>query len=165
MKPGRLRADAPAARRLRERLSGLSVRVPEGAAVSPLAPRVAGATYRFPAGPGGVETLSLETSDGGWVLTRRIGEKEFRMPCGHREWRRSRGPFGAGTRGGYTDEPMAASGGWVTDDTFVAKVCAYETPFHRTLRLRFEGDRVTLESETNVGFGDTRQAPTTGVRE
>ncbi|MFO0810757.1 MAG: hypothetical protein U0746_19175 [Gemmataceae bacterium] len=39
---------------------------------------------------------------------------------------------------------------------------APETPFVVTLRLTFTGDEVKCESETNVGFAATREAPLVG---
>jgi len=41
---------------------------------------------------------------------------------------------------------------------------AYETPFYSTLSLRFDGDRLMLDSEHNVAFGPTKLPPLVGQR-
>jgi len=42
------------------------------------------------------------------------------------------------------------------------KLCAYETPFHITLTVKFNGDQMTLDSEANVAFGPTKRPQLTG---
>jgi len=39
---------------------------------------------------------------------------------------------------------------------FRVKLVAPETPFYSTLDFHFEGDRLVLESEQNVSFGQTK---------
>jgi hypothetical protein len=67
--------------------------------------------------------------------------------------------------GRYTDEPLAASAAWLSDDTLIVKVCAYETPFYATVRLRFEGDKLIHDREVNVGFGGPKQPQLVGQTE
>jgi hypothetical protein len=45
------------------------------------------------------------------------------------------------------------------------KVCAYETPFYATVRLRFEGDKLIHDREVNVGFGGPKQPQLVGQAE
>src|SRR5205814_1543293 len=52
--------------------------------------------------------------------------------------------------------------GPLADDTFAAKVCFSETPFVLTLKLKFAGDTLTLDSESNVSFGPARQPQLVG---
>jgi hypothetical protein len=40
----------------------------------------------------------------------------------------------------------------------VVKLCLYETPYYATLKMRFEGDQLFYDAQTNVGFRST-QAP------
>ncbi|MDA1273008.1 MAG: hypothetical protein O2960_03000 [Verrucomicrobia bacterium] len=86
-----------------------------------------------------------------------IDGTENRIDCGFGEWIKGRGGFGR-----YRDEPIAASGAWTDDNTFVARVCAYETPFYMTIKLRFDGDQLVHEAQTNVGFGSKQQGPLIG---
>jgi hypothetical protein len=59
-------------------------------------------------------------------------------------------------------EPAAASGAWTADDTFTAKICFYETPFITTVPLKFSGDQLLVDSESNVGSDSTKQSQLTG---
>ena len=59
------------------------------------------------------------------------------------------------------EQPAAASGAWTADDTFTAKICFYETPFIIKVNLKFSGDQLLFNSESNVGFGRV-QTTTTG---
>ena len=52
--------------------------------------------------------------------------------------------------------------GWTADDTLEIKMCAYQTPFTLTYRLRFEAGQVTLDQETNVAFGPTKRPTLVG---
>jgi hypothetical protein len=46
---------------------------------------------------------------------------------------------------------VAARGGWVSDDTYEATLCYYETPFVQTVSYRFGDADVTVTSKLNVG--------------
>ncbi|HLJ93511.1 MAG TPA: serine hydrolase, partial [Gemmataceae bacterium] len=59
-------------------------------------------------------------------------------------------------------QPVAASGAWTGDDTFTAKLCFYESPFIFTTRLKFSGDEVRCDVESNVGFWPLKPAPLVG---
>ena len=48
------------------------------------------------------------------------------------------------------------------NDTFTVKVCFTETPYVVTWRFVFSGDEVRVESEANVSFGATKDAPLVG---
>jgi hypothetical protein len=89
------------------------------------------------------------------------------IPCGHRQWKPGGPPVsvGAGRLRVFSDEPVAGTFGWQGDDTLAVKVCAYETPFNMTLKLKFEDDRVTLDSEPNVAFRRSSDPPLTGRAE
>jgi hypothetical protein len=60
------------------------------------------------------------------------------------------------------EQPAAASGAWTAADTFTAKICFYETPFIITLTMKFDGDRLLLDSRSNVGFGATKMPQLAG---
>jgi hypothetical protein len=44
----------------------------------------------------------------------------------------------------------------------MAKICFTETPFILTVRLKFTGQELRCESESNVGFGSTKNAALVG---
>jgi hypothetical protein len=60
---------------------------------------------------------------------------------------------------------MAGTFGWTDNNTCAIKICAYETPFHLMLNLKFDGDQVTLNSELNVGFDATKHPELIGRAE
>ena len=65
----------------------------------------------------------------------------------------------------FPDEPTGGTFAWPADDTCVIKLCAYETPYHTTLTLKFDGDQMMLDSETNVAFGPTKRPQLIGKAE
>jgi CubicO group peptidase (beta-lactamase class C family) len=159
LKPSPLAPDEAAAERLASTLKGLSLRPPVGSGTPP---QVAGKKYVFPANDRKLESIALESSgaDGAVTLVARIDGVERRLACGRGAWQKGRAAWG-----GLPEQPAAASGAWTADDTFTAKVCFSETPFVITLRLKFAGQEVRCESEANVGFGPTRDAPLVGKAE
>jgi len=56
----------------------------------------------------------------------------------------------------FPEQPVAASGGWTGGDTFKARICFYETPFIITVTLKFEGDQLLFDAQSNVGFRPTK---------
>jgi len=157
MKPEQLPASSADNQQLREKLTRLKVRTPQGSATSPLATKAL--KFSFPANDQKIETLALLSSDSGKTLALTIQRdgKSVSIPCGHDEWKRSRAPLFAGRLAQFPDEPMAGAFAWPGDDTCVIKLCAYETPYHTTLTLKFNGNEMTLDSEANVAFGATKR--------
>ena len=98
-------------------------------------------------------------------FTARINGQEIDIPCGYGEWKKGRGPLLAGPLARFSDEPMAGTFAWSGDDTCLIKLCAVETPYHTMLKLKFEGDKVILDSETNVAFGPTKRPQLIGHTE
>jgi CubicO group peptidase (beta-lactamase class C family) len=148
-----LRPDAEARRKLAARLAALSLRGVDGSASSPTAARVAGVKYTFADNAQKLESLTLEPG----ALVMQVDGRPQRIEVGQSEWRRGR--LHVPTLG---ERAVAATGAWTTDDTFVAKLCLYETPFVWTVTLRFADGQVTFERQSNVGFGATKDPPLVG---
>ncbi|HZY84620.1 MAG TPA: serine hydrolase [Gemmataceae bacterium] len=159
LRPTALAADEPASEKLRQRLKGLSLRPQEGRASAPSAAKVVGKKYEFPANGQKLESVSLEGGgkDGAVTLVARFKGAEQRIVCGRGAWEKGRGAWGQ-----LPAQPVAASGGWTADDTFTARLCFFETPFIFTARLKFSGDEVRCEAESNVGFWPLKQSPLVG---
>lgn len=158
MKSSPLATDEGAARELAGTLKGLALRLPEGKGTPT---RVTGKKYAFPANDRKLESVTLESGkDGPMTLVARVGGAERRIACGSGEWKKGRAAWGR-----LPEQPAAAAGAWTADDTFTARVCFTETPFVVTVRLKFTGDEVRLESDANVGFGQTKDAPLVGKAE
>lgn len=156
LKPSPLAANDDARRKLDQRLKGLSLRTPEGSAV---AAKTSAKTHEFPANDSKLESIAIENNgkSDSVTLVARFNGVEQRIVCSHGSWQKGKGGWGT-----MPVQPLAASGAWTADDTFTAKLCFYETPFVFTVRLKFAGDEVRYQSESNVGFGALRQTQLTG---
>lgn len=153
-----LPANPASVRQLQADLSRLQLRPAAGAATSPGAGKIADHKFAFPANAQQLDNLKLAWGDSGrtLLLTLTIAGKSAAIPCGFGEWKKGRAPVLGGRLAQFPDEPTAGTFAWSADDTCLIKLCAYETPFHLLLTLKFEGNQVTLDSEANVAFGPTK---------
>ena len=151
MNSSALPTDDQARQKLKDTLRGLSLRPPEGSA-SPA--EIFGKTYVFPANERKLESITLENDgkDGRVTIVAQFDGAGQRIVCGHDTWEK-----GQVTWGSLPQQPAAASGAWITDNTFTAKLCFYETPFIITVNLTFSGDEVRCNSAANVGFGPAKE--------
>ncbi|MBN2506092.1 MAG: serine hydrolase [Verrucomicrobia bacterium] len=167
LQPHALPADVAGARQLQNTLARLQVRPAQGSATSPLAGRFLNRTFVFPPNDQELESLALAAADAGkrLTLTARMNGRAVAVSCGHGQWNQGRAPLLAGPLARFPDEPVAGTFAWAAPDVCVLKLCATETPYHTMLTLKFEGDQVTLNRETNVAFGPTKHPPLTGRAE
>ncbi len=156
--PQALPPNAQANQQLKEKLAHLEVRPAQGSATSPFTEQFLNRKFLFPTNDQKVESLILASPQAGksLTLTLRVDGKEVVLPCGYQEWKKGRAPFLGGALAQFPDEPTAGTFAWQADEVCVIKLCAYETPYHTTLKLKLNGQGLTLDSETNVGFGPTR---------
>jgi CubicO group peptidase (beta-lactamase class C family) len=148
--------------KLAERLAHLTVRPAEGSETSPLAPKILGRKFVFPANEQKLEAITMTSNNEGksvGVVVQSAGAKR-EFTTGYRDWKQGRGSFGT-----YTDAPAAATFGWDVEDTLVIKQCFTETPFHVTHRFRFDGNQLFYDAQRNVGFGATKQPQLVGRAE
>jgi hypothetical protein len=159
MRAAALPANDADQQKLERALANLRLRPQSGAASSPRAAGVKGKRYRFPAEDSSmIDAIGLDTDGAGNVIlvVQRQGVEQ-RVACAHAGWQKGRLTLGA-----LPEQPVAASGAWVADDTYVAKLCFYETPQCVTVKLQFTGDQVVMDAEYNVAFGPTRQPQRVG---
>jgi CubicO group peptidase (beta-lactamase class C family) len=156
MSPAPLATDPEARKKLELTLAGLTIRPQEGSS-SPA--KDSAKTYVFPANERKLETITLVTDpkSDAVTLTAKFGGVEQKMSCGRGAWQKGRMAYGV-----FDDQPVAVSGAWTGDDTYTAKICFYETPFILTLSLKFSGDKLLFDSQSNLGFGATKQAQLVG---
>jgi CubicO group peptidase (beta-lactamase class C family) len=155
LNPSALRPDEAATTKLRQKLAGLTVRLPDNSGEPAT---ISGKTYEFPSNDFKLESITLErdAANSHVTLVTRIDGSEQRIECGQGKWIDGQVAWGL-----LPQQPAAAAGGW-TGDEFTAKICFYETPFIVTTRLKFAGDNLTFNSETNVGFVRTKQPELVG---
>lgn len=165
MKAKPLPEEPAARRRLETKLAGLTVRLPAGQPTAPRAAKVSGRWYEFPENERGIKAVALDFNAESPALLVRTAGGETRTPIGIGSWTKSRDGFTNGLDR-FLSVPahplVAASGAWTADDVFTVKIAAYETPFYSTLALRFDGDRLLLDTEHNVAFGPTKLPQLTG---
>jgi CubicO group peptidase (beta-lactamase class C family) len=154
LKRSPLATDDEAQRKLERTLKGLTLR-PQAGSASPA--KVSGRKYTFPANERKLETIALRSDDEGDTLVARFDGVDRHIACGRGEWKKGRLAYAT-----LPEQPAAVSGAWTAEDTYTARVCFTETPFIFTVKLRFSGDEVVLASESNVGFGSTRQPALVG---
>lgn len=156
-----LPADDAGAKKLKDKLVGLTVPVQTGDA-KPSELKVASAVvYTFAANDQKVEHIGLilDESSGGVVILGKVNGVERQLTCGKGVWKKGKWAFGTGEV-----QPVAASGAWTADDTFVAKVVLTETPFIATLTFKFGDGKLEYEAKRNVGFGATNSPKLTGEK-
>jgi CubicO group peptidase (beta-lactamase class C family) len=147
--PTALPPDAAGDARLSSRLANLSLRPQSGEPSSPMAAKVSGRIYKFPANSEHVEAISLKTAGdrADPVIAFRLGGKDQQLECGQGSWAK-----GAFTKPSGEKVLMAVSGAWSSEDTYSVRVVRYRTPFSTDYDLRFAGDQLILEALDNVGF-------------
>jgi len=164
MKPSSLAADDAARQRLETTLKSLTLRPQEGFG-SPA--KASGKRYLFPANDRKLEAVCLEGdgATGPVTLVARLNGVEQRIVCGRGSWQKGRLTWGRLAWGELPEQPVAASGAWTANDTFTAKLCFYETPYIITVRLKFSGQELRWDAESNVSFGSTKDPQLIGRAE
>jgi hypothetical protein len=144
-------------------LAGLTLPAPPGAPTSPLKASIAHKTYCFPANDAQIEMLRLEFGAGADTLRVRTAQQEYAIPFG----------LGGARVGSVTafdapvhrpePRPVAATGAWQDENTFVLQLSYFETPFCTTLTCRFIAEnRLQFDSRLNVSFGPTERPQIVG---
>ena len=153
MKPSPLPDDDQALEKLVHTLAGLSLKPQEGAAPRRCSRRSPARNTSSPQTRANLSRSSLKAT----IKAERqrllcsFDGKDRRIVCGKGEWRKGVAAFGS-----LDEQPAAVCGAWSADDTYSAKICLVETPFLMNVSLKFDGDTVSLDSKSNVGFGATK---------
>lgn len=172
MQARRLSRDRATQEALEAKLAGLTLRPQTSTAnVAPAQlDQWAGRRFVFEPNDLKIESLLITAypTPNEFALTFRSQGQDQVVPCGKGTWKAGRLALGPGPgigKGSAVDRAVAASGGWTREDTYVAQLCFYETPFLVTLSLRFEGNQVFVDSEYNVRFGPAKLPTLVGRRE
>jgi CubicO group peptidase (beta-lactamase class C family) len=139
---------------LQRKLADLVLPTQSGSASASIAAELSSKKYLFPTNTQGIDAIGLEFERSGEpsLFRWRLNGVDQQIPCGFKTWRKGHAAYGA-----LTDQPAAASGAWTSDDTYLAKLCFYETPFCITIKLKFSGEQVFYDAEYNVGFSTNKQ--------
>ena len=163
LKPSNLPTDDASSAKLDRTLHGLAIR-PQTGSGTPA--KGSGKKYVFPPSDHKLQMIRIETDNtgGATTLVMRFDGIEHRVICRRDEW--TKGKCGWGSlqeRSPLREQPVAASGAWTSDDTFMAKLCFFETPFVISIELKFTGDEVNYLARPNVGFGPKNEFQLTGI--
>jgi CubicO group peptidase (beta-lactamase class C family) len=152
-----LAPDEAARAALAERLAGLRLEPPAGAATSPAARLLAGRTIAFDDNPWGLRSAVLEPGDVVDELRLQVRGRTGTVAAGHGDPVPGRLPFVAGVgmmpRGA---QPALVGAAWADEATYVLTARYVESPFVCTARVEVEGDRVVVHTSVNVSFGPTQ---------
>lgn len=156
--PAALSIDASAEAKLRDRLATLLVPPPTGSASSSMVDKLVGTRFAFEKNTQEIEQVSFEKSNSGGVrLMMTYNGAVQPLECGFNEWKQGKLKMGF-----PTEQQVAACGAWGSDSEYNVKLCLVETPFILSLRLQFKGDEVLFDSESNVGFAQTKKPQLVG---
>jgi CubicO group peptidase (beta-lactamase class C family) len=140
-----------------DRLDTLVMPFPTGESTSAIAAGISGTRFHFAENSARVDAASLTVEACRVILTIWNNHGENRLDCGGARWLHGRTTL---LDGG--DQPVAAAGAWRTTDSYIARLCYYETPFVHTIIATFADDTMTLDVTQNVSFGRTQLVHSVG---
>ncbi|HEX9109484.1 MAG TPA: serine hydrolase, partial [Longimicrobiales bacterium] len=121
--------DDPAAQqRLRARLTSLTLHTVPGARTSPVAGKVSGRWYTFPANERGIQAIAVDLKARQPALLVRTAKGESRIPFGLGRWVTSRTGFGNGLEqiaSVWPENAVAQTGAWTAPDVLTLKLALY----------------------------------------
>jgi len=153
-----LAADSAGQAALQQKLATLTLPPQPGAPSSPLVAQVSGRCYHFAVDEQQdgdrelpqIHAITLDFAETATTFTLHNSYGKQQIRCGQGEWL-----TGAMTVDHRGPQSVAASGAWVTEDTYVIKQYFYQTPFCNTTTVHFTEDGVTYQARLNVSFGPT----------
>ncbi len=159
----KLSSNETASKNLAHTLKRLAINPPQGATLSPRVEHFSGRTYTFETNSETLKSLHFDFGEETCTITYQLLGGGLRrgkhsLICGYETWRE-----GTTVLGALTPQHVAASGVWISKDTFMLTLCQYETPFITTITCRFEGDRLFYESKVNVSFGPLKSPQIIGI--
>lgn len=163
--------DGPAREALTRRLENLTLPPVAGYEASAHAPKVSGKWYHFAGKRSPLQAISFDFGGNEVVCSMHDDLGKHRVSCGRGLWTegsttwslmRPPGKPHSAAQPQPQPQPVAASGAWITDDTYEMKLVFYATPFCFTLTCKFGRDKLRLKSGVNVSFGPTEYPQLTG---
>ena len=59
-------------------------------------------------------------------------------------------------------QPVASSGGWISENSYQARIYLYETPYFFNYLFTFDDDELVMDGGINVSFGGSDPEPVRG---
>ena len=161
-----LPANPAALQKLQNELGALTLPVQSGAPSAALATDVSQRKFSFDDNELGIRSASLDFSGADPAITLQDADGTHVIRCGAGRWIRQRSAFQKRISNVFDNENqgLAASCAWSDEHTFVAQLCFHETPYTLTGRFRFERDRLLIDFEHNLRWGETKRPQLVGKR-
>lgn len=144
---------------LANKLASLALPLVQGAPSSSMAAKISGQRYHFDPNERKVAAFTLVSTGDKCQFTLEDEYGAHEVPVGTGVWQKG---VAALERRGVL--PIATSGAWAADDTYVIKAYFYTTPFSPTITCRFVDDQLLFDYKLNVGFGSTEAPQLVGKR-
>ena len=153
-----LPSDPSASAALKAKLASLTLPPQTGESSGAQAKVAVGRRFEFTKNAQRMEALTLDSLDarGEASFTVRLAGVDQHINAAPDAWRKGTLTLGNAPVSGGSPTAIAASGAWTAGDTYTLRLVQYRTPFATTYRLRFAGNQLTVESEQNVAFTETR---------
>jgi hypothetical protein len=150
---------------LKTKLGSLQLPVQAGKPSSPLGARVSGKSYRFPANELGIRTASVDFSGDTPRIHFEDADGKHDIACGAGRWVRGRTFYQKHISNQYDNDEQGIAGScaWADDKTWIAKLCFHQTPYTLTQRFLFDGDKLSIDIEHNLRWGETKRPRITGT--
>ena len=164
---GKALPNNPAAQdRLKSKLASLALPVQAGEPTTALAADVSRRKYTFAKNELGMLSASVDFSGADPAITFQDADGSHVIPCGVGRWIRGTTGFQKRISNVFDNDHqgIAASCAWADDHTFVAKLCFHETPYTLSSRFSFERDKLLLDIEHNLRWGETKRPQLVGKR-
>ncbi len=153
----KLAEDASSVAKLEARLKTLQLPKVAGKTVVELSSKLAGKSFAFDSNGQKIESVEVGKDESKPSLVFTIAGEKVVVPLVNSDWHRQQIRWGADNL-----QAIATSAAWTGDDVCTIKLCYVETPFIQTLKLKFDSATVSLETESNVSFGPTKQPAIVG---
>jgi CubicO group peptidase (beta-lactamase class C family) len=112
--------------------------------------------------PYGLEKFAFKKTTDDIQLIIRDALGTHHLECAFGDWKANETRFDHVTTFGH-DLPrkVAGNAAWLESDLLEVRLCYFETSFSYTMRFKFSGENLQIESNANVGFRDTQREPIT----
>jgi len=144
---------------LKTKLAGLELAAQQGNPSSSRSATVSGKLYRFPDSELGIRAASISFAGTSPVIHFEDADGAHDITCGVGHWVRGRTHYQQRISNQYdtNEQGIAGSCGWTGDTTFTAKLCFHQTPYTMTHRFSFDGDTLSIDTEHNLRWGETKR--------
>lgn len=147
MQPKTLPADPGSYEALREKLTALSLPLPQGQPSSPSMSQWSGKVYKLATNFLGLDTVATAFGDRDSTLILRDERGDHKIGVGYDAWLNGTTSFR-----GYANEPISAAGAWTSENSFEVRLCYLHSFFCPVLRCRYGSADLKIEVEPNVSW-------------